>query len=72
MWLEGKAKVLPRTVVTTGGVILDVCFIAWNWPQVAVITINMLECEYYPIFSMCFHFKFKKQLLDFIQLFRVS
>lgn len=26
----------------------------------------------YPIFSMCFQFKFKKQLLDFIQSFRES
>lgn len=57
--------------VFTGGGILDVCFIAWNWPQVAVITINMLEREY-PIFSICFHFEFKKQLLDFIQSFRES
>lgn len=26
----------------------------------------------YPIFSVCFQFKFKKQLLDFIQSFRES
>lgn len=45
MWLEGKTEVLPRTVVFTGGGILDLCFIARNWPQVAVITVKMLECE---------------------------
>lgn len=51
MWLKGKIEVLPKTVVFTGRDIFDICFIAWNWPQIAVIMTNMLECECIPSFQ---------------------
>lgn len=46
---EGKTEVQPRTAKNGGG-ILDICFSAWNWPQVAEITTNTAACEYIPSF----------------------